>query len=244
MIKPGHLTLVGAAAFLAFVVILMPAASLLSFANLPAGLTYGGVDGSVWNMRLTNVVFRGRLIGTVYLNPDIAMVFGSPGGSVRVEGPTVNSSFDFSSGAGLTIRNLQATAQLNGRLASQVYAGAARVLNAATNFNAAGQCLSAAGDLRTNAFEDMFAALGMTREPVIAPLLCRDGALLVDFSRMFSGESLEATASLEGANSVMLRVLLRFDDEAAIPEQMIDWLEANGFVSTAGGWQTSTRLSL
>lgn len=244
MIKPSHLIAICAAAFLTFIVFFMPASSLVSFAKLPDGLAYGGAEGSIWNMRLTNVAFRGRPIGNIRIQTDLGIFLGLLGGSAQIEGPAMNASFEFSEGAGLTVSNLEATTELRGRFASQAYSGAVRVTNAEAEFDSRGLCLLADGELRTNAFEDMFAALGMARDVVQAPLVCSDGFLSVDFSRAFAGGTLEATAKLQHADGVVLTVLLRFDDQAAIPEQIIGWLETNGFAATADGWRTSSRLTL
>lgn len=244
MIKLGHLIAIGFAAFVTFSATLLPASSLLNFVNLPAGLAYGGVEGSLWRMQLTNVAFRGRPIGNVYLNPNVGTLFGAFSASARIEGAALNASFDFGGGEGLAIRNFEATAQLRGRLASQAYNGAVRLTDVEAVFDRRSLCLSASGELRSNAFEDMFAALGMSRDAVRAPLACQDGFLTVDFSRAFAGGILEANAKLQHAEGVMLTVLLRFDDQAAIPEQMIGWLETNGFGATAEGWKTTSRLTL
>lgn len=243
MIKSTHLVAIGAAVFLFFCLFLLPAASVLNFVNMPAGFTHNGAAGSLWSMRLNNVAFRGTPVGNVYWSPNVGIIFGALSGTVRIEGPTLNASFDVSDGPGLIVENLQATAQLRGRMASQEFSGGVRVVNAAATFDRRSLCLSASGELRTNAFEDMFATLGMARNAVTAPLVCRDGFLTVDFVRPFSGGTLEASAQLRHANGVALSVLLRFENEAAIPEQIIGWLESNGFSASEEGWQTTSRLT-
>lgn len=243
MIKSTHLVAIGAAFFSFFCLFFLPAASVLNFVNLPAGFTHNGAAGSLWSMQLNNVAFRGRPVGTIHWSPNLGIIFGALGGTASIEGPTLKASFDVSNGAGLIVENLQATTQLRGRMVSQVYSGTVRVIDAAATLDRRSLCLSASGELRTNAFEDMFVALGMARSAVTAPLVCRDGFLTVDFARPFAGGTLEASAQLRHANGVTLSVLLRFDNQAAIPEQMIGWLENNGFSASAEGWQTTSRLT-
>ena len=242
MIRSIHLLAFGLVVFVGLAFFGLPAASVIGLVGLPPGLAVSSVDGPVWNMRLSNVAYRGRAIGHAYVEPGIGILFGGFGGKARLEGPTVNASFDFQDKEGLLLNNMDLTAQLYGRLASQSFSGAARVVDGDMSFDAGGRCVSASGELRTNAFEDMFAGIGIGRDPVITPLACKDGVLSVDFERNFSGGTLVASGQLRAANNVEVGVTLRFDDQAAIPEQIIGWLEANGFSATVDGWQTSTTL--
>lgn len=242
MIKSIHLLAFGLVVFLGLLFFGLPAASVIGVVGLPSGLAVGAVEGSMWNMRLSNVAYQGRAIGHATVEPSVGILFGGFEGKARLEGPTLNASFDFQDNEGLQLNNLDLTVQLSGRLAAQSFAGAARIIGGDMSFDAGGRCVSASGELRTNAFEDMFAGIGIGRDPVIAPLACKNGFPSVDFTRGFSGGTLVASGQLRTANSVDVGVILRFDDQAAIPEQIVSWLEANGFSTTADGWQTSTTL--
>lgn len=239
-----HLALVGFLAFLLFMVSLMPASSALRFASLPAALSYQSVSGSLWNLELSGVSIYGRPVGRLTLEPDLSVLAGGLDGKVKLNGSDMAADFDLAMGDQITVDNLDLTMGLSGRVASFAFDGAMRLQNGMIELQPSGRCISASGTVRTNVFQDMFAALGMSRDAAEAALTCNAGYLQVIFNRRFGGGNLEVTGNIVEPSVVDMVLLLRFDDQAAIPREMLGWLDANGFQATPDGWRATVRARL
>lgn len=235
---------VGVIAFLMFVIILLPATSVVGMASLPTGFAYSSVKGTTWRLEFENAALMNRPIGMLTIEPSLMSIFGPLGGRATARGRDLSFTASFAQGNGLSVQDLDLTSRLRGRIALASFDGAVRVTGEELSFDKAGRCLSANGTLRTNAFETIFAGLGMSRDAVATPIACQGGLLTATFGRAFAGGTLAATAQLTGPSEVALDLLLRFDDQAAIPEQMTEWLQANGFVASAAGWQAKARVAL
>lgn len=99
MRRPGVLIAAGVAAFIVFLVALLPASVLLRF--LPAEVTLAGVEGTVWQGRAASLAVRGRPVGELrwsnrpwrllLLQLDYAVQYLPAGGrvdlDVRLHGP-------------------------------------------------------------------------------------------------------------------------------------------------------------
>ena len=239
-----HLVFVGAGAFLLFLIAFMPASSALRFASLPSSFSYRSVAGSIWNMEFSDVSIYGRPVGRLTLGTGLSVLAGGLNGHVRLDGQDIAAEFDLEITEQIAVENLNLTMGLSGRIASVTFDGAMRVQDAAVELQPSGRCLSASGRIRTNAFEEMFATLGMSRDAVDADLTCAGGYLQTSFSRSFSDGDINVTGSIIEPSVLNMAVLLRFDDQTAIPQEVLEWLETNGFQATEDGWQTTARAQL
>ena len=244
MIRAKHLVLAGVVCFLLFMLSLMPASSALRFAALPTAFSYQSVSGTLWNMELSGVSIYGRPVGTLSLEPGLSVLVGGLDGQVKLSGPDMAGEFDLAMGDQITVENLDLTMGLSGRVSSFAFDGAMRLQNGRIELQPSGRCLSAVGSVRTNAFADMFAALGMSRDAAAADLTCEKGYLQVNFNRRFGAGSLQVVGNIIEPSVLDMVLLLRFDDQAAIPQEMIGWLDVNGFEATSDGWRATLRARL
>ncbi len=239
-----HLVAAAMASFLMFLVVFMPASAALRFVSLPPAFSYQSVSGSVWDMEFAGTSIYGRHVGSLKVQPGLSTLAGGLDGQVEVSGPSLSAGFDMSMGDRITVRNLDMTTGLSGRVAAFVLDGAVRVQGANIELEPSGRCVSAAGTVRTTVFEEVFASLGMSKDVAEAELMCSGGYLQTSFSRMFAGGELSVSGSIVEPSVVDMDLLLRFDEQAAIPQEILGWLESNGFTLATDGWRATMKVRL
>ncbi len=244
MTKVRDLLLLVILVFIVAFGVYLPAAVALRFVDLPTGMTYRSVQGSVWHMRFEETVLFGRPIGMLELSPSPISILGSTQGTAKIAGSDMQAEFVFEFDETLHVDELFVTTGIQTSLMGLAASGVADISDANLVLEPSGRCREASGRLKTDIFRAAFTAFGLASDAITTNLRCDAGVLSFSFSRQLDGGVLDIQGRLTRPQEINLAMQLRFDDQARMPQQWINGLGRAGFQATDDGWRAEVRVPL
>lgn len=240
-----QLLLIGAFVFVIAFVVFLPANSAIHFVDRPAGLSYASVSGSIWSMRFERATIFGRPLSSFEFSPSFwSLIVGEVGGSAQLENPRMRAEFDLNAADVIAVKRANLSAQIRAGSAALPLSGTLVVTDGRLDMDRSGRCLAASGAVQTDAFASLFSALGQSVPSVSGEVVCDGVTPAASFRHVFEFGSASALVQLVSATEAMVNVVLRFTDQAAMPQQLVARLEQAGFAPTGDGWEAGMRVSL
>lgn len=245
MTRTKHLFWAGLITFLLLFVTFLPAKSALSVVSLPSGFSFQSVEGSVWQPAFAGARWRDTVLGQLQFQPDLlAFIAGEGGGKLTFSGAGRRGNLTVRMAERLQIREMNMVSNARASLGQLALAGDIDISVSSMDFDRAGRCLSAVGELRTDMFAPVLALLAASEGVIAVPISCEAGRPVVSFATRTATGAIQATGRLETTNGVLLQVVLRFSERAAMADASAAWLARAGFVAAGDGWHREMRLSL
>jgi len=229
----GILAAVFSLCFLGFLALWAPFSALVAALDLQGrGITYSRAEGSLWNGRLTGLMWRGHGLGdaSVQVSPFL-LLLGRLDIDIALAGRGViagRGHVTLWPNSSTTVRDLVLAADVTTLPVVLPLKGSVSVAVRRVEMTRHG-CRSADADIHTNALVDRPAGLDW-RGPVLSGAVrCAEGALIIPLAGDNGAETIAATMRLLADGSFSIQVDAHTADEA-----VIGVLSAIGFTHTDG----------
>lgn len=244
MLSLRTLLSVGVTAFVAFLILLMPARVALSLTGAQTLLTYQEARGSIWQARLLGVQVRGRPLGAVELGVSpFALLTGSLNADVRFSGAGRQGSFTLRKDKTTAVDALDMALDVNAVFGLAALNGVVTVRDGSLSYDQ-GRCTSGSGAVRTNILESGFAATGI-QAPVLAGALgCAAGQPAYTLSGENEFVAIFANGVLTDAQRQTVDIVLTFKDMRLVTSDLRSALEFAGLSESNEGWRGRLNLDL
>lgn len=235
---------VGATAFLAFLIMLMPARAALSLMGAQTIIGYQDARGSIWHARLVGAQIRGRPLGTVELSlSPFALLTGSLNADVRFDGSGRQGSFTLKKDQKTLIEDLGIALDIDAVFGPAALSGVLTVKDGSFRYDQ-GRCTSGSGLVRTNVLESGFTAIGVQAPVLAGELSCVEGrpfySLLGENERL----AISASGTLTGAAQQTAEINVTFKDTSLVTPDLKSALEFAGLRESNEGWRGQLNLDL
>jgi len=240
-----HLLVFGLLVFAGAFAVFAPATIAPRVIEFPAGVAYSSLEGTLWNMKFRNTYFRALPIGDidVALSP-LPLIIGEAQSTFKIEGGSVRGSGAVSVGKLVALENFEFSTQAKVNFgSSRIYADMT-VEGESIKWDRRGQCISAQAKLITNAPKKAFAAFQENLPDTVADIECIDGRMEVVFSQDVGVSRLSGKGVFTEFATLDLELVLRFPDQAAMPEIAAGFMRHFGFAQKQDGWYSEVTLRL
>ncbi len=245
MTKFRYLLAVAALVFVSVLIVFAPARIVPRFIELPAALSYSGLEGSFWRPTFTNVHWRSRAFGDVRLSlKPLSAVLGLAKAQVELSGLDQKASGLVTLLDGVLLEDFEAESQMQTTLGTRPVAGLVKVSGAQLAWDKQGQCTLAQASLTTNIPAALLADFDKNLTETVANFICEDGRLSFVFEQGFAVGTLSGTGKFVAVDTVNLELVLRFAGEAAIPDAAIVFMRRLGFEQKQNGWYNDVVMQL
>jgi len=235
---------VGFAAFILFLVLLMPANLALSLTGANTFLGYQEAQGSIWNARLLGAQVRGRPLGTMDLSiSPLTLMTGNLSADVRFGGGGKQGSFALKTGSVTEIDRLDLVLDVSAVLGPAALNGVLTVRGGSFTYDG-GRCTAGRGAVRSNILESGFAAMGVTAPVLAGDLSCMDGKPAFTLAGENDLLSISASGVFTGARRPTADILLAFKDARLVTDDLKSALEFAGLRESNEGWRGRLNLEL
>lgn len=245
MTKIRYLLALAALVFISALVVFAPARIVPRFIELPAALSYSGLEGSFWGATFTNVHWRSRAFGDIRLSlKPLSAVLGIAKAQVELSRIDHKASGLVTFLDGVLLENFEAESQVRTTLGALPVTGLVKISGARLAWDKQGQCTLAQASLTTNIPAALLADFDKNLTDTVADFTCEGGRLSFVFEQDFAAGTLLGTGKFVAVDAVNLELVLRFADEAAIPDTVIVFMHRLGFEQKRNGWYNDVILQL
>lgn len=245
MIRVKYLFAFGFAVFVGVFAAFAPAAIAPRFAQFPAEITYSAVEGTLWNMTITNTHWRSRPLGDVFISlSPVSAFLGQARGMLKLKENNLNGSAIISIASTTSLEKFEFEISTQIKLGEILFPADVIIRGDRIEWDRRGRCLSAQASLSTNLPAVVLVDFQENITDTVADIRCDDGRLLVVFSQGIGFARLSGTGVFTGADALDLELVLRFVDQTAIPEAAAVFVRRLGFTQKHDGWYSEVTLQL
>jgi general secretion pathway protein N len=239
------LVITGIAAFLLFVIALMPASLALSLSGADGLLRYSAAHGTVWDARLEGARVSGRPLGTVALSlSPLSALAGTLSAEGAFSSPGRSGRFALTRDGDTTrVKDLHLSLDITARVGRGALAGVLSLRDAALAFSG-NRCTQADGTFRTNILESGFAGTGVEGPLLTGALVCDGGVPGFRFSGENDFVAISGQGSLTAGARVAADILVAFREGVPVTDDLKLALQFAGLQETTEGWRGQLSLDV